>query len=71
MLKPDVVGRGDHFVIRQRILDAGFIIIAEKNMQLTASKAQDFYAEHRGKPFFDGLVRFMSSGPLVCSVIRL
>jgi len=45
--------------------DAGYRVVGLKRTWLTASQAEGFYAEHVGKPFFGGLVEFMTSGPVV------
>lgn len=49
---------------------AGFKIVGTKMLHLTVEQARGFYAEHDGKPFFDGLVEFMTSGPIVVSVLE-
>ncbi len=51
--------------ILKRIEQAGFNIIDQKLMRLSIEQAQDFYAEHAGKPFFETLTTFMSSGPIL------
>jgi nucleoside-diphosphate kinase len=48
-----------------RIEKAGFTVLALKIVRLTPGTAGEFYAVHRGRPFFDELVKFMSSGPCV------
>ncbi|XXQ39455.1 Nucleoside diphosphate kinase-like domain-containing protein [Plasmodiophora brassicae] len=65
LLKPDVTAAGHRAAILQAIVDAGFTVIAERCLQMTLEKTKAFYAEHAGKPFYDGLVEFMSSGPIV------
>ncbi len=65
ILKPDCVRKKLVGEVIGRIEQAGFKILAMKKTRLTASSAGGFYAVHRGKPFFDGLVEFMSSGPCV------
>lgn len=42
----------------------GFTILEQRQLQMSAQKAQSFYSEHVGKPFFDNLVSFMTSGPI-------
>ncbi len=49
---------------------AGFKIVGTKMLHLTVEQARGFYAEHEGRPFFDGLVEFMTSGPIVVSVLE-
>jgi nucleoside-diphosphate kinase len=55
--------------IEQRFEDAGLKIVASKMLHLSIEKAQGFYAEHDGKPFFNALVEFMTSGPVVVQVL--
>ena len=55
--------------IEQRFEDAGLKIVASKMLHLSVEKAQGFYAEHEGKPFFNALVEFMTSGPVIVQVL--
>ncbi|KAK9817643.1 hypothetical protein WJX72_000069 [[Myrmecia] bisecta] len=48
---------------------AGFTIVAQQKLQLTAQRAGEFYAEHKGKPFYSGLISFMTSGPIYALVL--
>ncbi len=70
ILKPDCVRR--HLVgeVVQRIQAAGFEIRALKMVRLTKAEAEGFYAVHRGRPFFEELTTFMSSGPCVPLVLE-
>lgn len=70
IIKPDAVGRRLVGRIVARIEAAGFGILALRTAQLTKKEAEGFYAVHRGKPFFDGLTDFMSSGPVVLMVLE-
>lgn len=65
ILKPDTVRRNLMGEVVARIEKAGFRILALKMVKLTGETAGGFYAVHRGRPFFDDLVKFMSSGPCV------
>lgn len=65
MIKPDACAAGKANEICQIIELNGFVILQKKHLQLNRARAQEFYAEHRGKNFFDELVSFMSSGPIV------
>ncbi|MBP8849975.1 MAG: nucleoside-diphosphate kinase, partial [Breznakibacter sp.] len=56
--------------ILTKIEENGFVIKALKSVKLDKEEAEDFYAEHVGKPFFEGLVEFMSSGPIVAAVLQ-
>jgi nucleoside-diphosphate kinase len=65
ILKPDCVRKKLVGEVLARIEKAGFTVLAMKKVRLTPATAGGFYAVHRGKPFYDGLVEFMSSGPCV------
>ena len=65
LCKPDAVSRGLVGEIITRIERRGYVIAAMKLLQLAGDAARDHYAEHRGKPFFDDLVNFITSGPIV------
>ena len=69
-IKPDAVERNLIGEIIRRIEAKGYRIVAIDKMQLKQEEAEVFYAIHRGKPFFDELVAFMSSGPCVPMVIE-
>src|SRR5262245_60673040 len=65
IIKPDAVSAGHSGKIIDRIIGGGFRIRALKMIQQTRKQAEGFYEVHRGKPFYDGLTEFMSSGPWV------
>lgn len=65
ILKPDCVRKRLTGEVIARIEKAGFKILGMKKVKLTKETAGGFYAVHKGKPFYDGLVEFMSSGPCV------
>lgn len=65
ILKPDCVRKNLQGEVIARIQKAGFKILGMKMIRMTAEAAGGFYAVHRGRPFYDGLVKFMSSGPCV------
>jgi nucleoside-diphosphate kinase len=65
ILKPDCVRKQVCGKVLARIEAAGFTILSMKMVHLTEDTAGGFYAVHRGRPFFDELVKFMSSGPCV------
>jgi nucleoside-diphosphate kinase len=65
ILKPDTVKRNLMGEVVARIEKAGFRILGMKMVKLTGETAGGFYAVHRGRPFYDDLVQFMSSGPCV------
>ncbi len=70
MIKPDAVGNGHTGAILDQIIKNGFKIVAMKYTWLTAEKAGEFYAIHKGRPFYDALVGFMSSGPIVAAILE-
>src|SRR5215212_282997 len=70
IIKPDAVAKRNAGKILQRIEEAGFQIRAMKTMRLTQAEAAGFYAVHRERPFFNGLVDFMSSGSIVALVLE-
>ena len=62
MIKPDATGQGFTKKILDRITAAGFMVLGAKLIRMTQSQAEGFYTVHRGKPFFEELTNFMSSG---------
>jgi nucleoside-diphosphate kinase len=69
IVKPDAVSAGNTGAILAEIDKAGFRIVAIKKQSISKREAEGFYGVHRGKPFFDELTDFMSSGPLVLMVL--
>ena len=65
MLKPDAVGAGQAGEILAMIQKAGFKILGLRMTRLTEPQAEAFYAVHRERPFYGGLVKFMTEGPIV------
>jgi len=70
LVKPDGVARGLAGEVISRIERRGYRIVALEQRTLTAEVARAHYAEHEGKPFFAGLVEFITSGPLVAAVVE-
>ena len=70
IIKPDAVAAGKLGSILQHIEDAGLRVVATRMLQLSQSEAEEFYAVHRERPFYRGLVEFMTSGPVVVSVLE-
>ena len=62
ILKPDAVKKGHTGKIYDRIISAGFNILGAKLIKMSLLQAQGFYGVHRGKPFYEELTKFMSSG---------
>ena len=70
IIKPDAVAKNVIGKITSRFEKAGLQIVASRMEHLTVEKAKGFYAEHDGKPFFDPLVEYMSSGPVIVQVLQ-
>lgn len=70
MIKPDAVRAGHIGAILEKINAAGFRIVALKMTHLTKEKAGQFYAVHKERPFYNELVEFMSSGPIVAAILE-
>lgn len=65
IIKPDAVKKNVHGSIIQKTLDAGFHIAGMRLIQLSESQAKKFYEVHKERPFYNDLVSFMISGPVV------
>ena len=70
IIKPDATTRNITGKINSMIEDAGLKIVAQKMVMLSPAQAEGFYAEHKGKTFFDNLVKFMSSAPIIVQVLE-
>ncbi|MEN8790121.1 MAG: nucleoside-diphosphate kinase [Flavobacteriaceae bacterium] len=70
MIKPDAVENGYIGPILAKISSAGFKIVAMKFTQLSRRDAREFYAIHKGRPFFDELIQFMTRGPIVSAILE-
>jgi nucleoside-diphosphate kinase len=70
IIKPDAVRKNNIGEILTRFESAGLKIVAARLEHLSSEKAQGFYAEHQGKPFFEDLIRFMTSGPCLLQVLE-
>ncbi len=70
LCKPDAVSRGLVGKIVSRLERRGYLLVAMKLMQLDGERARKHYGEHAGKQFFDGLVEFITSGPLVAMCVE-
>ncbi|OGQ17916.1 MAG: nucleoside-diphosphate kinase [Deltaproteobacteria bacterium RIFCSPHIGHO2_02_FULL_40_11] len=70
IIKPDAVERNLQESFIQRFKKEGFKILAKKEALLTKEEAQDFYIEHKGKVFYESLVNYMTSGPVVLMVLE-
>src|SRR5512141_1165542 len=70
IIKPDAVAKNVIGQIYARFENAGLKIVAAKMVRLSRSDAEGFYAVHKGRPFFNDLVAFMSSGPVMIQVLE-
>jgi len=70
IIKPDAVAKNVIGQIYARFEKAGLRIIAAKMAHLSRNEAEGFYAVHRGRPFFNDLVAFMASGPVMIQVLE-
>ena len=70
IIKPDATRRNLTGKINAKIEEAGLKIVAQKRLQLTKQQAEAFYAVHKERAFFDDLVDFMISGPVIIQVLE-
>lgn len=70
IIKPNAVAKNVIGAIIQRFESTGLTVVGAKMLQLTRELAEEFYAEHKGKPFFDSMVDFMISGPILVQVLE-
>lgn len=70
IIKPDAVAKNVIGEIEARFEKAGLQIVALRMQQLSREQAAGFYAEHEGRPFFEDLLAFMTSGPVVVQVLE-
>ncbi len=70
IIKPDGVSRGIIGEVIKRLENNDFKIVAMKMLHLSKKQAEGFYAVHQGKPFYESLTAFMSSGPAVVMVLE-
>jgi nucleoside-diphosphate kinase len=70
IIKPDATRRNLTGKVNARLEEAGLRIIAQKRLHLTRAQAEQFYAVHRERPFYQDLCTFMTSGPVVAQVLE-
>ena len=70
IIKPDATKRNLTGAINARFEEKGLRIVAQKRLQLTEAQAKAFYAVHAERPFYNDLVQFMISGPVVAQVLQ-
>jgi nucleoside-diphosphate kinase len=70
IIKPDAVARGLLGEVLRKLESGGLKVVAAKLTRLTPDKARQFYAVHKERPFFAGLCEYMSSGPILVSILE-
>jgi len=70
IIKPDAVAKNVIGPITAKLEHAGLRVVASKMVRLTESQAKAFYAVHKERPFYSGLVKFMTEGPVVVQVLE-
>ena len=70
IIKPNAVRTGKTGPILAMINEGGFEITSLKMVKLTLPQAESFYYVHKGKPFYEGLVEFMTSGPIIAMILK-
>jgi nucleoside-diphosphate kinase len=70
IIKPDATRRNLTGRINAKFEEAGLRIVAQRRIRMTEAQASAFYGVHRERPFFGGLVQFMTSGPVVVQVLE-
>ncbi len=70
MIKPDATRRNLTGAITAKLEAAGLRVVASKRVWMSRKEAEGFYAVHKGKPFYDELVDFMSSAPTIVQVLE-
>ena len=70
IIKPDATKRNITGKIIQKFEDGGLFIVAQRRILLTQDQAEDFYSVHKERPFYNDLVNFMTSGPVVVQVLE-
>jgi nucleoside-diphosphate kinase len=70
IIKPDATRRNLTGAVTRMLEEAGLRVVASKRIQMTREQAEGFYGVHRERPFFNDLVSFMTSGPVVVQVLE-
>jgi nucleoside-diphosphate kinase len=70
IIKPDATRRNITGTVAARLEEGGLRIVAQKRINMTREQAEGFYAVHKERPFFNDLVAFMTSGPVVVQVLE-
>ena len=70
IIKPDATKRNITGAINKTIEDNNLIIVAQKMIKLSKEKAEGFYSVHKDRPFFNDLIEYMTSGPVIVQVLQ-
>ena len=70
IIKPDATRRNLTGAINDRLEKAGLRLVGQRRLQMSKQQAEDFYGVHKERPFFNSLVAFMTSGPVVVQVLE-
>ena len=70
IIKPDATRRNLTGAINSKIESSGLRIVAQKRIHMSAAQAKEFYSVHAERPFYNGLVSFMTSGPVIVQVLE-
>jgi nucleoside-diphosphate kinase len=70
IIKPDATRRNLTGAVTKMLEDGGLRVVASRRIRMTKDQAEGFYAVHKERPFFNDLVRFMTSGPVVVQVLE-
>jgi nucleoside-diphosphate kinase len=70
MVKPDGVKRYLSNLILSKMMESGFKVMARKRIVMTVEQAKQLYSIHEGKPFYEGLIKFITSGPAILTVLE-
>ena len=70
IIKPDATRRNLTGKVNAKFEDSGLRIVAQRRIRMSKAQAEEFYGVHKARPFFGGLVEFMTSGPVVIQVLE-
>jgi nucleoside-diphosphate kinase len=70
IIKPDATRRNLTGAVTKKLEEAGLRVVASKRIHMTRDQAEGFYSVHKERPFFNSLVEFMTSGPVVVQVLE-
>jgi len=70
MIKPDGVKRYLSNLILSKMMESGFKVLARRRIVISAEQARQLYSVHEGKPFYEGLIKFITSGPAILTIIE-